>query len=112
MALILDGRRIARTLSWRHRDEIADIQRRLGHPLTLAVVRAGKDKASVSYLRQIEKLCQRVGMEYQEHPLSATDREQFIGRICSLNVDPRVTGIMLSWPLPSEWDQELDRDDP
>ena len=107
MALILDGRRIARTLSWRHRDEIADIQRRLGHPLTLAVVRAGKDKASVSYLRQIEKLCQRVGMEYQEHPLSATDREQFIGRICSLNVDPRVTGIMLSWPLPSEWDQEL-----
>ncbi len=107
MALILDGSRIARTLSWRHRDEIADIQRRLGHPLTLAVVRAGKDKASASYLRQIEKLCQRVGIEYQEHALSATDREQFIGRICSLNVDSRITGIMLSWPLPAEWDQEL-----
>ncbi len=107
MALILDGRRIARTLSWRHRDEIADIQRRLGHPLTLAVVRAGKNKASASYLGQIEKLCRRVGMEYQEHALSASDREQFIGRICSLNVDPRVTGIMLSWPLPSEWDPEL-----
>ena len=107
MALVLDGRRIARTLSWRHRDELADIQRRLGHPLTLAVVRAGDDKASASYIRQIEKLCQRVGMEFQEHVLPSTDREQFIGRICSLNVDPRVTGIMLSWPLPEDWDQEL-----
>ncbi len=107
MALVLDGRRIARTLSWRHRDELADIQRRLGHPLKLAVVRAGKDKASASYIRQIDKLCQRVGMEFQEHVLPSTDREQFIGKICSLNVDPRVTGIMLSWPLPADWDQEL-----
>ena len=107
MALVLDGRRVARTMRWRHRDELADIQRRLGHPLTLAVVRAGKNEASASYIRQIEQLCQRVGMEFQEHVLSSTDREQFIGKICSLNADPRITGIMLSWPLPDDWDQEL-----
>lgn len=107
MALVLDGNRIARTLRGRHRDELADIQKRLGHPLTLAVVRAGADKASGSYIRQIEKLCGRVGMEFQEHTLSATDREQFIGKICRLNADPRITGIMLSWPLPEDWDQEL-----
>ncbi len=107
MALVLDGSRIARTLGWRHRDELADIQKRLGHPLTLAVVRAGDDKASASYIRQIERLCRRVGMEFQEHALPSTDREQFIGRICSLNVDPRVTGILLSWPLPDDWDLEL-----
>ena len=107
MALVLDGNRIARILRWRHRDELADIQKRLGHPLTLAVVRAGDDKASDSYIRQIQKLCGRVGMEFQEHVLPSTDREQFIGRICSLNVDPRVTGIMLSWPLPDDWDLEL-----
>ena len=107
MALVLDGNRVARILRWRHRDELADIQKRLGHPLTLAVVRAGNDKASDSYIRQIERLCGRVGMEFQEHVLPATDREQFIGRICSLNVDPRVTGIMLSWPLPDDWDLEL-----
>ena len=107
MALVLDGRRIARILSWRHRDELADIQKRLGHPLTLAVVRAGDDKSSASYIRQIEKLCRRVGMEFQVHIVSPTDREQFIGRIWSLNVDPRITGIMLSWPLPEDWDQEL-----
>lgn len=107
MAVILDGSRIARKMRWRQRDELADIQKRLGHPLTLAVVRAGEDKASGSYIRQIEKLCQRVGMEFQEHLVPATDREQFIGRICSLNVDPRITGIMLSWPLPDDWDQEL-----
>ena len=46
-------------------------------------------------------------MEFQEHALPSTDREQFIGRICSLNVDPRVTGILLSWPLPDDWDLEL-----
>ena len=107
MALVLDGSRIARILSWRHRDELVDIQKRLGHPLTLAVVRAGDDKSSASYIRQIERLCRRVGMEFQEHPLPSTDREQFIGRICSLNVDPRVTGILLSWPLPDDWDLEL-----
>ena len=107
MALVLDGNRIARILRWRHRDELADIQKRLGHPLTLAVVRAGDDKASESYIRQIQRLCGRVGMEFQEHVLSSTDREQFIGRICSLNVDPRVTGTMLSWPLPDDWDLEL-----
>ena len=105
--MVLDGSRIARILSWRHRDELADIQKRLGHPLTLAVVRAGDDKSSASYIRQIEKLCRRVGMEFQVHIVSPTDREQFIGRIWSLNVDPRITGIMLSWPLPEDWDQEL-----
>ena len=107
MAVELDGRRIARILSWRHRDELKDIQKRLGHPLTLAVVRAGEDKASASYFRQIQNLCQRVGMEFQSHILSSTDREHFIGRICSLNVDSRVTGIMLGWPLPEDWDTEL-----
>lgn len=107
MALELDGNRIARILRWRHRDELADIQKRLGHPLTLAVVRAGDDSATGSYNRQIAKLCGRVGMEFQEHVLPSTDREQFIGRICSLNADPRVTGIMLSWPLPDDWDLEL-----
>ena len=107
MALVLDGSRIARILSWRHRDELVDIQKSLGHPLTLAVVRAGDDKSSASYIRQIERLCRRVGMEFQEHALPSTDREQFIGRICSLNVDPRVTGILLSWPLPDDWDLEL-----
>ncbi len=107
MALVLDGNRIARILRWRHRDELADIQKRLGHPLTLAVVRAGDDKASDSYIGQIQRLCGRVGMEFQEHVLPSTDREQFIGRICNLNVDPRVTGIMLSWPLPDDWDLEL-----
>ncbi|MDE2840289.1 MAG: bifunctional 5,10-methylene-tetrahydrofolate dehydrogenase/5,10-methylene-tetrahydrofolate cyclohydrolase, partial [Chloroflexota bacterium] len=107
MALVLDGNRVARTLRGRHRDELADIQKRLGHPVTLAVVRAGDDRASASYIRQIEKLCGRVGMEFQEHILSATDREQFIGKICRLNADPRITGIMLSWPLPEDWDQEF-----
>ena len=107
MALVLDGNRIARNLRGRHREELADIQKRLGHPLTLAVVRAGDDRASASYIRQVEKLCGRVGMEFQQHVLSSTDREQFIGKICSLNADPRVTGIMLSWPLPEDWDLEL-----
>lgn len=106
MALVLDGNRIARNLRGRHREELADIQKRLGHPLTLAVVRAGDDRASASYIRQVEKLCGRVGMEFQQHVLSSTDREQFIGKICSLNADPRVTGIMLSWPLPEDWDLE------
>ena len=112
MAQILDGRGIARTLAERHRAEIADIQQRLGHPLALAVVRAGDDKASASYIGQIKRLCKRMGMEFQEHALpaapqdAAADRDRFIGRICRLNADPRVTGIMLSWPLPPEWDTE------
>ena len=112
MAQILDGRGIARTLAERHRAEIADIQQRLGHPLALAVVRAGDDKASASYIGQIKRLCKRMGMEFQEHALpaasqdTAADRDRFIGRICRLNADPRVTGIMLSWPLPPEWDTE------
>ena len=107
MALVLDGNRVARVLRERQREELADLQKRLGHPLTLAVARAGDDKASASYIGQIRRLCGRVGMEFQEHVLSATDREQFIGKICSLNADPRVTGIMLSWPLPEDWDQKL-----
>ena len=112
MAQILDGRGIARTLAERHRAEIADIQQRLGHPLALAVVRAGDDKASASYIGQMKRLCKRMGMEFQEHALpaaaqdAAADRDRFIGRICRLNADPRVTGIMLSWPLPPEWDTE------
>ena len=107
MALILDGRPVARALAERHRAELVELGERLGHPLTLAVVRAGADKSAASYVRQIARLCRRVGLEFQEHALPADDRERFIGRICSLNVDPCVTGILIGWPLPPDWDPEL-----
>ncbi|HEX5275960.1 MAG TPA: bifunctional 5,10-methylenetetrahydrofolate dehydrogenase/5,10-methenyltetrahydrofolate cyclohydrolase [Candidatus Rubrimentiphilum sp.] len=100
-ARILDGRSVANEL----REELIAESRRLQsagvHP-RLVIVLVGENEASVAYVRNLEKMGERVGVsvdvdELPENATAAAVRE----RLEALAADPAVHGVMLQQPLPA-----------
>lgn len=101
-ANLIDGRAIARQLLVELAQRIAALRQR-GGPPGLAFVRVGEDPASKVYVGRKEKACQELGLYSETHVLPATTGEtellQLLGR---LNADPRLHGILVQAPLPSQ----------
>ena len=100
-ALILEGRSVAVALRAEVKARIEDLKTR--HPVLpgLAIVVAGDDPASRSYLNQILKTCAGVGLPAELFELPATAGRQVIqAEISYLNGLPSVAGIIVQQPLP------------
>ncbi len=98
---LLTGREPARALSGRVRERVATLENP-DAPLTLAIVRAGDDGASVGYARQILHACDRTGVAAVEHALPVNSgTAQIVERVGALAADDRVHGILLQLPLPA-----------
>lgn len=68
----------------------------------LAMVRVGEDPASVSYMRQKEKVAQRLGIYTKTVVLPEKTRESLVlQEIQTLNSNPAIHGIIVQLPLPS-----------
>lgn len=100
-ARILDGKGIAEdlldTLKAQVDARLAAGKRRPG----LAVVLAGSDPASQSYVRNKRRAAQKVGIQAFDHdfPDGASEAE-LLALIDRLNADPQVHGILVQLPLP------------
>ena len=67
----------------------------------LAVILAGDDPASHTYVRNKIKACADTGVRSELHELPATITEAaLLDRVRALNEDPRVHGILVQMPLP------------
>ncbi len=103
-ARILDGREIARQIQRRVAEEAEELISQ-GTPPRLVGVQVGENPASRIYTKMQAQSCATVGIEYQLVALAETStQEDLIARIQSLNLDPRVTGIILQMPLPEDFD--------
>jgi methylenetetrahydrofolate dehydrogenase (NADP+)/methenyltetrahydrofolate cyclohydrolase len=100
-ARILDGRSVANEL----REELMAQSNRLQssgiHP-RLVIVLVGENESSVAYVRNLEKLGERVGVsvhvdELPENATAPAVRE----RLETWAADPAVHGVMLQQPLPA-----------
>jgi len=100
-ARILDGRSVANEL----RDELIAQSNRLQsggvHP-RLVIVLVGENESSVAYVRNLEKMGERVGVsvhvdELPENATASSVRE----RLETWAVDPAIHGVMLQQPLPA-----------
>ncbi len=97
---LLTGREPARALRARVRERVASLEAP-DAPLTLAIVRAGDDGASVGYARQIRRACERTGIAADEHALPGdSGTAPIVERVRALAADDRVHGILLQLPLP------------
>jgi methylenetetrahydrofolate dehydrogenase (NADP+)/methenyltetrahydrofolate cyclohydrolase len=100
MAVIIDGRETAR----RKREEAAaraGLLKERGVTPCLAVVLAGEDPASVSYVTAKERALAETGMESRDIRLPAdTGEKRLLSIIGELNADPAVHGILVQLPLP------------
>jgi len=102
MAMIIDGKAVAREIQKQVKDEIEGLKRRWGMVPGLGVVLVGDDPASHLYVRNKEKACKEVGIQSQEHllPASVSERE-LLSLIHTLNRDKEIHGILVQLPLPA-----------
>ncbi len=108
MAIILDGKKLARELESRLKQDIDTFSSQVGRAPGLALIRVGDDPASGVYVSNKEKACKRVGVEsFVFHLDASTSQDEILGKIHSLNNDLNVDGILLQLPLPQGIDESI-----
>lgn len=106
MALLLDGKVLSARIRGELREEVEAFRQAEGRAPGLDVVLVGDDAASAVYVRNKEKAAQEVGMVGRVHRLpKATSEGDLLGLVRSLNLDPRVDGILVQFPVPAQIDQ-------
>jgi methylenetetrahydrofolate dehydrogenase (NADP+)/methenyltetrahydrofolate cyclohydrolase len=72
----------------------------------LATILVGDDPSSATYVKMKGNACRRIGMESLRVELPrATSTSELLAEIDKLNSDPRVQGILLQHPVPSQIDE-------
>jgi methylenetetrahydrofolate dehydrogenase (NADP+)/methenyltetrahydrofolate cyclohydrolase len=100
MAIIIDGKAAAAKVREKARERVLRLRER-GIVPCLAVILAGDDPASVSYVAGKEKALAEAGMEGRDIRLPAGIPEgEILAWIKALNGDPAVHGILVQLPLP------------
>jgi methylenetetrahydrofolate dehydrogenase (NADP+) / methenyltetrahydrofolate cyclohydrolase len=106
-AAILDGKQLAQRLQAQLAETIQTLQPKVGRPPGLAVIMVGDNPASAAYVRNKERACTQMGMASFGHQLSASvTQAEVLQLIETLNLDPRVDGILVQLPVPDHLDAE------
>jgi len=100
-AIIIDGKAIAAGIREEIRLEVGRLKER-GITPCLAVILAGENPASVSYVKGKQKALVEAGMEGRDIRLPETvSEEELLSLIATLNADKKVHGILVQLPLPA-----------
>ena len=104
MAEIINGKKIAKEI----REDLkikCDKLKEKGIKPKLAVVMVGNDKASQVYVRNKSKVCEEIGIDFEEHLLEENiEQKVLIELLERLNKDNNVHGILLQSPIPAHLD--------
>lgn len=104
-AEIIDGKAIAERLRQQIAQQAAEFTARSGAVPHLAAVLVGDDPASAVYVRNKERMCQKVGFRSSLHKLPAdVTQQQLLALVGRLNRDTDVHGILVQLPLPAQID--------
>ena len=101
MAILIDGKQLAKDLRLQIKEEAAKLPRRPG----LAVILVGEDPASQVYVRNKEKDCVQCGFSGQTYRMDDCGEEELLALIERLNNDPLTDGILVQLPLPKHIDE-------
>lgn len=107
MAKIISGKKIAKDLYLKFKNEIFYFRKRFNLTLKLAVLCIGGSAASRIYLNCKKKVCKDLGIDFEPYIASSTVSEQnVINLLQKLNLRNDITGILLQLPLPSNFNKE------
>jgi len=102
---ILDGKLVAEKLQLEIGQEIAGLRREHNLVPGLAVIMAGDDPASRSYVNSKSRLAEKLGIRSElVKPPENAPAEEIIGVIEARNSDPLTHAILVQMPLPSGLD--------
>lgn len=98
--ILLDGKKLAGEQKIKLQKRIAVLKKQ-GMTPGLAIVLVGQHPASLVYVKNKEKLCAELGLNFflAEFKQSAT-KEQIKQKIATLNKDKKIHGIIIQLPLP------------
>jgi methylenetetrahydrofolate dehydrogenase (NADP+)/methenyltetrahydrofolate cyclohydrolase len=106
-ARIIDGKAIAAELRAKVAGEVKRLAAQHGIAPGLAVVLAGNNPASESYVGSKAKATVETGMRSFDHRLPETvSQADLLALVRKLNADPAVHGILVQLPLPPQIDAQ------
>src|SRR6476660_426896 len=106
-ARIIDGKAIAAELRAKVAAEVKRLSTQHGVMPGLAVVLAGNNPASESYVGSKAKATKEAGMRSFDHRLpDSVSQTELMALVKKLNADPAVHGILVQLPLPKQIDAQ------
>lgn len=102
---LLDGKALAQRIQLELKEQITQLEPKIGRPPGLAVLMVGDNPASAVYVRNKAKACHKVGIvSMGQHFPQNTAQKELEQVIESLNQEDRVDGILVQLPLPPHLD--------
>lgn len=110
MAQILDGKKVAQSLTEKTRVQ-AEALKQKGILPTLVIVRVGENPSDLAYERGALKRAEKAGVQVRVQVYEESiEQENLLEEIENLNQDPGVHGVLIFRPLPKQIDDEAVRD--
>ncbi len=101
---LLKGKEIAEPILNEVAERVTKLKRR-GWTPHLASLEVGVNPAAALYIRNQKRICERVGVEFENRKFDRDiTQQELLAAIQAMNVDPRVTGIILQRPVPRQLD--------
>lgn len=101
---LIDGKALAKKIRGELKLEVEKLKEQGINP-KLAVIMVGDDKASAVYVRNKNKACNEIGIEFEEFLKdSTTTQKELIDLIKELNNRKDIHGILLQSPIPQDLD--------
>lgn len=105
--ILLDGKKVAASRRDALKPRIEIFKKCVGRAPQLSVLLIGEDPASQVYVRNKQRACQKTGIDAAIHSLPANTSQDILHQwIERLNLDPRVDGILVQFPLPRQLSTE------
>ena len=101
--IVLNGKELSSKIKENIKNEVD----KLSIKPKLAVISVGNDEASKVYVRNKEKACNLVGIDFELFHFDESTDEEIIRLIEELNFNDNISGILLQLPLPSNLNEEL-----
>lgn len=106
MAKILNGKEVSARIKAELKTEAEKLKEK-GINAGLAVIIVGDDPASRVYVNNKKKACEEIGIYSEEYALDKdTSEEELLELIDKLNVNPKISGILVQLPLPRGINEE------
>ena len=104
MAILIDGKKVAKEIKEDLKIKCEELKGK-GIKPRLAVIMVGDNNASQVYVNNKSKVCDEIGIEFEEHFLNSNiEQNILIDLIEKLNHDNNVHGILLQSPIPDHLD--------
>lgn len=105
--IVLDGKKTSADIKEEIATEVTKIIKQNKRPPHLAAVLVGEDGASMTYVKNKVRACEKVGFESTLIRLKdSTTEEELLQQVHALNADDSIDGFIVQLPLPSQINEE------